>query len=152
MSTSLAEQLHLIADVSIITKDCTAFLDAVELTTSDRSVAISELMATSAQINELATAMESPEDAEELYRCLSTWWLELRLQWHRHNDVSNYELFRLGAASPIALVRGSISSYIIDRFESILSREQLDKLNESAVAVIELLRDGLTPDASHAAA
>lgn len=141
MTTNLPDRLRRIADEQTVLADAAVFLDSVAISDADRSMALRELAYSAAQIRGLADAMQAPEDAEELYGGLAALWLELRLQWQRHNDVANYDLMRNGAARPIDLVRGSVSSYLFERIESLLSAEHLDRLNDKALTLIDTIRE-----------
>lgn len=144
MSYDLPQRLSQIADAATVTTDTNAFLAAVDIADADRTMVQNEAHSTAVQIRTLADAMSDPEDAEELYGAMASLWLELRLQWQRHNDVSNYDLMRHGEAKPIDLVRGSISSYYFQRIESLLQPDQIDRLNQKALTII----DGLRQDVS----
>lgn len=151
MSTSLTERLQRIADASTVSADAAVFVNTVSISDADRTMALHEVEYTAAQIRSLAEAMAAPEDEEELYSGLAALWLELRLQWQRHNDVANYDLMRHGEARPIDLVRGSITSYLFERIESLLSQAHLDRLNEKALTLIDTIREDVTLPAAKAA-
>jgi len=140
MSYDLPQRLSHIADADAVSADTDAFLAAVNIAEQARSMVQHEAHSTAVQIRTLADAMSDPEDAEELYGAMASLWLELRLQWQRHNDVANYDLMRHGEAKPIDLVRGSVSSYYFERIESLLQPEQIQRLNEKALSIIDTLR------------
>jgi len=140
MSYDLPQRLSRIADADTVSADTAAFLAAVDIAEHARTMVNHESHITAVQIRTLADAMSDPEDAEELYGALASLWLELRLQWQRHNDVANYDLMRNGEAKPIDLVRGSVSSYYFQRIESLLQPEQIEHLNSRALAIIDSLR------------
>ncbi len=132
MTYDLPQRLSHIADVDVVSADTSAFITAVDIDDAART---------------LADAMCDPDDAEELYGALASLWLELRLQWQRHNDVANYDLMRHGEAKPIDLVRGSISSYYFQRIESLLQPDQIQCLNQRALSLIDSLRHSMShPD------
>ena len=151
MSTSLTERLRRIADANTVSADSAVFVNSVSISDADRTMALHEIEYTAAQIRHLADAMNAPEDEEELYSGLAALWLELRLQWQRHNDVANYDLMRHGEAKSIDLVRGSMTSYLFERIESLLSPNHLDRLNEKALTLIDTIRDDVTIPASKVA-
>jgi len=140
MSYDLPQRLSRIADAGAVSADTNAFLAAVSIADDARTLVQHEAQSTATQIRTLADAMCDPEDAEELYGAMASLWLELRLQWQRHNDVANYDLMRHGEAKPIDLVRGSVSSYYFQRIESLLQPEQIQRLNTKALTIIDSLR------------
>jgi hypothetical protein len=140
MSNDLAQRLSHIADSTAVSTDTEAFMAAVTIADNERTMVRNEVQYTAGQIRGLAEAMSDPEDVEELYGAMASLWLELRLQWQRHNDVTNYDLMRHGEAKPIDLVRGSVSSYFFQRIETLLQPDQIECLNQRALALIDTLR------------
>ena len=140
MNYDLPQRLSRIADAAAVSADTDAFLAAVTIDDHARTLVQHEAHSTAIQIRTLADAMSDPDDAEELYGALASLWLELRLQWQRHNDVANYDLMRHGEAKPIDLVRGSVSSYYFERIETLLQPEQIERLNQKALTIIDGLR------------
>jgi len=140
MNYDLPQRLSSIADAATVSTDTDAFLAAVDIAEQARTMVQHEAHSTAIQIRTLADAMCDPEDAEELYGALASLWLELRLQWQRHNDVANYDLMRHGEAKPIDLVRGSVSSYYFQRIETLLQPDQIQRLNNKALSIIDSLR------------
>jgi len=150
MNYDLPQRLAHIADADAVSADTNAFLAAVNITEQARTMVQHEAQSAAIQIRTLADAMSDPEDAEELYGALASLWLELRLQWQRHNDVANYDLMRHGDAKPIDLVRGSVSSYYVQRIESLLQPEQIKRLNDKALSIIDSLRQDVGSPAENA--
>ncbi len=140
MSNDLAQRLSHIADSTAVSTDTEAFMAAVTIADNERTMVRNEVQYTAGQIRGLAEAMSDPEDVEELYGAMASLWLELRLQWQRHNDVANYDLMRHGEAKPVDLVRGSVSSYFFQRIETLLQPDQIECLNQRALALIDTLR------------
>jgi hypothetical protein len=140
MTNDLTQRLSRIADSKAVSTDTNAFIAAVKISDQARTNVLHEAQCTADQIRALADAMNQPDDVEELYGALASLWLELRLQWQRHNDVANYDLMRHGEAKPIDLVRGSLSSYFFQRIESLLQPEQVQRLSDKALSLIESLR------------
>jgi len=140
MKYDLPQRLSRIADADAVSTDTNALLAAVNISEQARTMVQHEVRYTANQIRTLADAMGDPEDADELYGALASLWLELRLQWQRHNDVANYDLMRHGEAKPIDLVRGSVSSYYVQRIESLLQPEQTQRLNFKVLSIIDSLR------------
>jgi len=140
MTYDLPQRLSRIADANAVSTDTNAFLAAVSIADEARTMVQHEAHSTAVQIRTLADAMCEPEDADELYGAMASLWLELRLQWQRHNDVANYDLMRNGEAKPIDLVRGSVSSYFFQRIETLLQADQIECLNKKALTIIDALR------------
>lgn len=147
MNYDLPQRLSRIADATAVSADTDAFLAAVTIEDHARTLVQHEAHSTAIQIRTLAEAMSDPDDAEELYGALASLWLELRLQWQRHNDVANYDLMRHGEAKPIDLVRGSVSSYYFERIETLLQPEQIQRLNDKALSIIDTLRQDVASPA-----
>jgi hypothetical protein len=147
MKYDLPQRLASIADADAVSADTNAFLAAVNISEPARTMVQHEAHYTTDQIRTLADAMCDAEDADELYGALASLWLELRLQWQRHNDVANYDLMRHGEAKPIDLVRGSVSSYHFQRIESLLQPEQIQCLNNKALSIIDSLRQDVVSPA-----
>lgn len=147
MKYELPQRLSGIADADAVSADTNAFLAAVNISEQDRTIVQQEAHSTANQIRTLGNAMCDPEDADELYGALASLWLELRLQWQRHNDVANYDLMRHGEAKPIDLVRGSVSAYHIQRIESVLQPNQIQFLNQKALSIMESLRQDVVSPA-----
>ena len=84
--------------------------------------------------------MCAPEDEQELYRSLAIVWLELRFEWQRHNLVANFDTSRTGSTEIAVLVRASAATYLLQRIEVLLEREQLECLAATATEIIDRLR------------
>lgn len=139
--TSLASQLAHIADQTIISSDIRAITQSIDLSADASEQVVADSLRLCADINALADAMNEAEDEAELYRSLAALWLELRFEWQRHNLVANYETIRAGTCPPMVLVRASATSYVLQRIETLLAREHLDRLGDSAVDLLETLRE-----------
>lgn len=113
---------------------------------------ISTSLGLCAQIGSLADAMSDPADEGELYRSLAALWLELRFQWQRHNLVANYDTMLKGSCAPIVLVRASAASYMLDRIESLLATEHRERLGDSAVEMLDRLREDVESASTRTAA
>lgn len=150
MNYDLPQRLSSIGDADIVSADTNTMLAAVNIDDQARILVQHEVQSTAIQIRALADAMSDPEDAEELYGALASLWLELRLLWQRHNDVANYDLMRNGEAKPVDLVRGSVSSYYFQRIESLLVPEQIQRLNQKALSIIDSLRQDVVGPAKTA--
>lgn len=148
--TSLASQLAHIADLTIIGADIRAITQSIDLSPDASEQVVADSLRLCADIGALADAMYEAEDESELYRSLAALWLELRFEWQRHNLVANYETIRAGNCPPMILVRASATSYVLQRLETLLTREHLDRLSDSAVDLLEVLRDDVESSRSTA--
>jgi len=79
-----------------------------------------------------------------LYRSLAIVWLELRFEWQRHNLVADFDTSRTGGTELAVLVRASAASYLLQRIEVLLEREQLERLVATAMAIIDNLREDVS--------
>lgn len=139
---TLASQLIRIADATIIAADAGAIADTMELEAPLKEQVVGDALRLCADITSLAKAMgEDQEDEPELYRSLAALWLELRFEWQRHNLVANYGTIRTGECPPLVMVRASVASYMLNRIEALLARDHLDKLGDSAVDLLDTLRE-----------
>lgn len=138
---TLAEQLSLVADQDAVRIAVHSIIDEVALGEVERADVSSTTLSLCTQIASLASAMSDPDDETELYRSLAALWLELRFQWQRHNLVANYDTMLKGSCAPIVLARASAASYMLDRIESLLVAEHREKLGDSAVEMLDRLRE-----------
>ncbi|WP_373064357.1 hypothetical protein [Gemmatimonas sp.] len=143
---SLASQLLLVADSSVVHIACESIADEVALVAIQREAVLTESAALCVQIQELALAMKDPEDEAELYRSLAALWLEMRFQWQRHNLVANYDTMLKGTCEPLVLARASAASYILGRIEGLLSQDHRDRLSDTAVELLEVMRADVERD------
>jgi len=149
---SLAEQLIAVADPSIIIPTSRNIAESVDLSAEERDSLVADAASLSAQILALASSLQDPDDELDLYRSLAALWLELRFTWQRQNMVANYDTIRTGTCAPIVLARASAASYLLMRLESLLAREHLDKLGDTAVELLDGLRTNVVTGNLHVAA
>ncbi len=149
---TLAEQLSLVADPIVVRIAATSIADEVSLGEAERDDVVNTSLSLCTQIASLASAMSDPEDETELYRSLAALWLELRFQWQRHNLVANYDTMLKGGCAPIVLARASSASYMLNRIESLLIEEHRFKLGDSAVEMLDRLREDVERTATPAGA
>lgn len=149
---TLAEQLSLVADPIVVRIAATSIADEVSLGEAERDDVVNTSLSLCTQIASLASAMSDPEDETELYRSLAALWLELRFQWQRHNLVANYDTMLKGGCAPIVLARASSASYMLNRIESLLVEEHRFKLGDSAVEMLDRLREDVERTATPAGA
>lgn len=130
-----------IADATIVTSDIRSIAQSIELDEAAQAMVVNDALKLCDDISSLAEVMNEPEDEPELYRSLAALWLELRFEWQRHNLVANYGTIRTGECPPLVLVRASSASYVLQRIESLLARDHLDRLGDSAVTMLDVLRE-----------
>lgn len=97
-------------------------------------------------IQALAEAFQQPEDEPDLYPTIASFWLELRFDWQRHNEVMNYAATRM-TPLPRVVGHGAVSSAILGRLEDLLSPQHRDQLSQHAIHLLE----GVLPASYHAA-
>ncbi len=88
----------------------------------------------------LATALASPEDADELYKSLASLWLELRFEWQRHNNVANFGLAVTGVADPAVLTAAAAISGMLTWLEELLGPDDIECLVTKALGLLDDLR------------
>ena len=91
-------------------------------------------------VRALATALVSPEDVEELYRFLASLWLELHLEWERHNAVANFGLVATGEVDSAILTAAGTISGMIGWLEELLSPSDIELLKEKALGLVDGIR------------
>ncbi len=136
----LASQLHTVADARDVASALRELSGAVNLRETDRAGIEDDALRLCAELRSFATAMCAPEDEQELYRSLAIVWLELRFEWQRHNLVANFDTSRTGSTEIAVLVRASAATYLLQRIEVLLEREQLECLAATATEIIDRLR------------
>ncbi len=137
---SLSARLLAVTDTIVVASICRNLVESVELREFERAEVIAEATRTYIRVTPLATAVDDPHDAPDLYRSLAALWLELRFEWRRHNMVANYETVRTGSCAPIVTVRASIASYLLQRIESLLERDHRERLRDTAMELLDACR------------
>ncbi len=137
----LAALLVDVADAAAVVPVCRNIAESVELSPAERDCVMNEAATVCEQLQALGQSLADPEDEADLYRSLAAMWLELRFAWQRHNLVANYDTIRTGTCAPIVLVRASVASYILQRIESLLSTDHRDRLGDTAVQLLDVVRD-----------
>ncbi len=138
---ALAALLVDVADSKAVVPVCRNIAESVELSPAEREGVVKEAANVCQQLQALGESLADPEDEADLYRSLAAMWLELRFAWQRHNLVANYDTVRTGTCAPIVLVRASVASYILQRIESLLSSDHRDRLGDTAVQMLDVVRD-----------
>jgi hypothetical protein len=136
----LSQQLLRVADAHDVATALRELSGAVTLAEIHRAGIEDDALRLCAELRTFALAMSGAADEAELYRSLAIVWLELRFEWQRHNLVANYDTSRTGATELAVLVRASSATYLIQRIEVLLEREQLERLVATAMEIIESLR------------
>lgn len=144
VTSPLAAQLHTVADARDVANALRELSGAVNLREADRAGIEDDALRLCAELRSFASAMCGLEDEPELYRSLAIVWLELRFEWQRHNLVANYDTTRTGSTEIAVLVRASAATYLLQRIEVLLEREQLDRLVATATEIIDRLRNDVS--------
>lgn len=131
-----AQQLHVIAEDGVAESAAMQFALDVGLDARGSAMLRNYTAARVAAIRDLASAMPEPDDEVELYRTLAAYWLELRFEWQRNNDVMNYQTVLRGTAEPRVTAEGSVGSFLLSRIETLLDPAHLDLLSHFAVELL----------------
>jgi hypothetical protein len=138
---TLSAQLLNVADLVVVGSVTRNIAESIELPAAERDALIVDAETLCVQITDLAHALHEDEDEHDLYTSLAALWLELRFVWQRHNLVANYNTMRAGTCAPIVLARASVASFVLQRIEQLLDRQHLDKLGDSAVQLLDTVRE-----------
>lgn len=138
---SLAARLLLIADADDLTRQARAAAVAAGISQQDSANLVQVSLERTKAIQALARALPEPGDEPDLYRAISSFWLQLRCEWQRHNDVMSYGDV-IGIASPTLGAEGWVGSYLFGRFETLLLPEHVEALWRHAFELV----DGIAND------
>ena len=138
--SQLAQRLHTVADAHDVATALRELTGAVKLSEPDRAGIEDDALRLCGELRAFASAMSAVADEPELYRSLAIVWLELRIEWQRHDLVASYDTARTGFAEIGVLVRASAATYLLQRIEVLLDRPQLEQLVSTAMGIIETLR------------
>jgi len=131
-----AQQLLVIAEDGVADSAATQFALDVGLDARGTAMLRSYATARVAAIHDLAAAMPEAEDEIELYRTLAAYWLELRFEWQRNNEVMNYQTVLRGSAEPRVIAEGSVGSFMLSRIETLLDPAHLELLAQYALELL----------------
>jgi len=131
-----AQQLLVIAEDGVTDAAASQVALDVGLDPQDTALLRTYSVARVAAIRDLANAMSKPDDEIELYRTLAAFWLELRFEWQRNNEVMNYQTVLRGTAEPRVIAEGSVGSFMLSRIETLLDPAHLDMLARYAVELL----------------
>jgi len=131
-----AQQLLLIAEDGVADTAAMQFALDVGLDAPGTAMLRAYTVARVAAIRDLAAAMPEADDEIELYRTLAAFWLELRFEWQRNNEVMNYQTVLRGSSEPRVVAEGSVGSFMLSRFETLLDPAHLDLLARYALELL----------------
>jgi hypothetical protein len=91
-------------------------------------------------IHDLADALGSAEDRDDLYRTLAHFWIELRVEWDRYNNVMNFQLLSTGEQDPLVVAKGTACSEILTWLEDVMQEEDLAAMADFCSEPLERIR------------
>jgi hypothetical protein len=101
----------------------------------------------------LAAALPAPEDEPELIRLLAAAWLELRCEWERYNNVSNYQLFHSGRdAEPEVMAAAATVSGMLVWIEEVVPASAVELMSAATLDLLDRIRADVLERASAAGA
>lgn len=92
-------------------------------------------------IHDLADALSQAEDRDDLYRTLAHFWIELRVEWDRYNNVMNFQLMSGGEQDPLVVAKGTACSEILTWLEEVMEEEDLSAMAEFCSEPLEKIRE-----------
>lgn len=132
----LAPRLAEIGDPQALHAAIEEIADATQADAATRAELHDYAAARLAGIRALAESLGDPDDQLELYRTMAAFWLELRFEWQRHNEVMNYQTARTGTAVGRVVATAAIGSAILARIESLLAESHLQLLTSCALELL----------------
>lgn len=101
----------------------------------------------------LAAALSAPDDEPELVRLLAAAWLELRCEWERYNNVSNYQLFHSGRdAEPEVMAAAATVSGMLVWIEEVVPATAVELMSAATLDLLDRIRADVLERASAATA
>lgn len=91
-------------------------------------------------IHDLADALSQAEDRDDLYRTLAHFWIELRVEWDRYNNVMNFQLTSTGEQDPLVVAKGTACSEILTWLEEVMEQEDLTAMADFCSEPLERIR------------
>ncbi|MEO1233400.1 MAG: hypothetical protein AAFZ18_31345 [Myxococcota bacterium] len=91
-------------------------------------------------IHDLADALSQAEDREDLYRTLAHFWIELRVEWDRYNNVMNFQLMSSGEQDPLVVAKGTACSEILTWLEDVMAEEDLSAMADFCSEPLDRIR------------
>lgn len=92
-------------------------------------------------IHDLADALSQAEDRDDLYRTIAHFWIELRVEWDRYNNVMNFQLMSGGEQDPLVVAKGTACSEILTWLEDVMEEEDLSAMAEFCSEPLEKIRE-----------
>jgi hypothetical protein len=132
----LAPRLAEIGDPHALHATIEEIVGATEADAAARAELVDYAQARLAGIRALAASLDDPDDQLELYRTMAAFWLELRFEWQRHNEVMNYQVAHRGHADARIVATASIGSAILGRIETLLDQSHLQLLTSYALELL----------------
>ncbi len=90
-------------------------------------------------IHDLADALSTAEDRDDLYRTLAHYWIELRVEWDRYNNVMNYQLAS-GEQDPLVVGKGTACSELLTWLEDVMEQDDLSAMADFCSEPLERIR------------
>ncbi len=89
----------------------------------------------------LAAALHAADDEPELVRLLAAVWLELRCEWERYNNVSNYQLFHSGHdAEPQVMAAAATMSGMLTWIEEVVPGPAVELMTVATLDMLDRIR------------
>ncbi len=141
MHESLASRLLLVADADDLARQAREAASAAGLSQFDSTNLLQLALERTKAILELAQSLSDAGDEEELYRAIASFWLQLRFEWQRHNDVLSYGDV-CGIHSPALAAEGWVGSHLLHRLESLLLPEHIEALSDHSLGLLGAVANG----------
>jgi hypothetical protein len=125
---SLASRLMVVADADHLARQARDAAAAAGLSQFDGTNLVQLALERTKALLELAQSLADRGDEEDLYRAIAAFWLQLRFEWQRHNDVLSYGDVN-GIHSPALAAEGWVGSHLLHRLESLLLPEHIEALS-----------------------
>jgi len=142
---SLAARLVLIAAPDDLSRQAAEAAEAAGISQQDSANLVQVALDRANAVHELARALSEPDDEQDLYRAIASFWLQLRFEWQRHNDVMGYGDV-LGIPMPTLGAEGWVGSYLFERFETLLLPQHIEALSHYSFELLASIADRSTPD------
>jgi hypothetical protein len=133
---TLAARLLLIADAEDLTRQARAAAAAAGISQQDSATLVLVALDRTKAIQDLAQALSEADDEPDLYRAIASFWLQLRCEWQRHNDVMSYGDV-IGIPAPLLGAEGWVGSYLLERFETLLLPKHVELLSHYSFEMLD---------------
>lgn len=91
-------------------------------------------------IHDLADALSQAEDRDDLCKTLAHFWIELRVEWDRYNNVMNFQLMGSGEQDPLVVAKGTACSEILTWLEDVMQEEDLSARADFCAEPLDRIR------------